>query len=344
MSIISSTSADAPRSDLVKTLGASQHTEQASNVQSESEQPTVLLIDDSIEILRLLQVRLRSEDINLVTATNAMDGLRIIAERKPSLILLDLDMPVMDGFEALRILKSNTDTMDIPVIVISGSDATDDKVTGFEFGAIDYVCKPFNMPELRARIRSALRVQQLMQMLAQKAQIDGLTGLWNRAHFDDRLAEEVAGHIRTGRPFTLVLCDLDHFKSLNDTHGHPAGDGVLEKFGKILTSTLRRSDIACRYGGEEFGLILRETDAEQARPLIERVRQTLEETHWPNHPERQITASFGVCDMPVSNPSKPASWLETVDKALYEAKRLGRNRLFIAGDPINDGAPLAKAG
>jgi len=313
-------------------------------VPSESEQPMVLLIDDSVEILRLLQVRLRSENVDLVTATNAMDGLRIVSERKPSLILLDLDMPVMDGFEALRILKDSTDTMDIPVIVISGSDDTDDKVTGFEFGAIDYVCKPFNMPELRARIRSALRVQQLMQMLAQKAQIDGLTGLWNRAHFDDRLAEEVAGHVRTGRPFTLVLCDLDHFKSLNDTHGHPAGDAVLEKFSLILTKTLRRSDIACRYGGEEFGLILRETDAEQARPLIERVRETLAETHWPKHPERQITASFGVCDGPASKSAEPAAWLETVDKALYEAKRLGRNRLYIFGDPIPDGAPLAKAG
>lgn len=313
-------------------------------MQCESEQPTVLLIDDSAEILRLLQVRLRSENISLITATNAMDGLRIASERKPTLILLDLDMPVMDGFEALRILKEDADTMDIPVIVISGSDDTDDKVTGFEFGAIDYVCKPFNMPELRARIRSALRVQQLMQMLEQKAQIDGLTGLWNRAHFDDRLAEEVAGHVRTGRPFTLVLCDLDHFKSLNDTHGHPAGDAVLEKFAKILATTLRRSDVACRYGGEEFGLILRETDAQQAQPLIDRVRVAIAETHWPRHPERQVTSSFGVCDKPVSNPADPASWLETVDKALYEAKRLGRNRLFIAGDPISDDTTLAKAG
>ncbi len=309
------------------------------------EQPSVLLIDDSVEILRLLQVRLRSEDVNLITATTGMEGIRIAAERKPALILLDLDMPVMDGFETLRALKEDSRTVNIPVIVISGSDDTVDKVAGFEFGAIDYVCKPFNLPELRARMRSALRIQQLMSMLEHRAQIDGLTGLWNRAYFDRRLEEEIASHMRTGRPFTLVLCDLDNFKSLNDTHGHPAGDAVLQGFAKQLTATLRKQDIACRYGGEEFALILRETHAEQAHALIERIRETLESTRWPRHPERAITASFGVCDEPNGDSSVPACWLETADKALYEAKKRGRNRIVVAGDPLpGNEVPLSKAG
>ncbi len=309
------------------------------------EQPTVLLIDDSVEILRLLQVRLRSEDVNLITASTGMEGIRIAQERAPSLILLDLEMPVMDGFETLRALKDDNRTVNIPVIVISGSDDTVDKVSGFEFGAIDYVCKPFNLPELRARMRSALRIQQLMSMLEKRAQIDGLTGLWNRAYFDQRLEEEVASHLRTGRPFTLVLCDLDNFKKLNDTHGHPAGDAVLQTFAKQLDSTLRKQDIACRYGGEEFAFLLRETHADQAKTLIDRVRETLEQTRWPRHPEHRVTASFGVCDHPSGDASLPSCWLETADKALYQAKKMGRNRLIVAGDPIPASeAPLSKAG
>lgn len=309
------------------------------------QQPTVLLIDDSVEILRLLQVRLRSEDVNLITATNGMDGMRIAAERKPSLILLDLEMPVMDGFEVLRALKDDSRTVNIPVIVISGSDDTVDKVSGFEFGAIDYVCKPFNLPELRARMRSALRIQQLMSMLEHRAQIDGLTGLWNRAYFDKRLEEEISSHMRTGRPFTLVLCDLDNFKGLNDTHGHPAGDAVLQGFANQLAASLRKQDIACRYGGEEFALLLRETHAEQASALMERIRHGLESTRWPRHPERRVTASFGICDEPAGDPSLPTSWLESADKALYEAKRLGRNRIIVAGDPPPAAeTPLSKAG
>lgn len=292
-------------------------------------QPVVLVIDDSAEILRLLEVRLRNEDIDLITATNPIDGIRIAAERQPALILLDLAMPVMDGFEALRLLKNDPRTVHIPVIVVSGSDDTDDKVAGFNLGAIDYVCKPFNMPELRARMRSALRIHALMRMLSQRAQIDGLTELWNRAHFDRRLSEEVATRVRTGKPFTLALCDLDNFKSLNDTHGHPAGDAVLITFAKVLMSMLRKQDIACRYGGEEFALILRDTTAEQARRLLDRIRENLESLRWPKHPERTITASFGVCDNPAGDANEPAAWIESADSALYDAKRAGRNRVVV---------------
>lgn len=306
------------------------------------DKPKVLLIDDSIEIHRLLDVRLRSEDIELITADNAVEGIRLAKVESPMLILLDLNMPFMDGFETLRALKDDPETANVPIIVISGSDDTDDKVAGFNLGAVDYVCKPFNMPELRARLRSALRIQELMGMLAQQAQIDGLTGLWNRAHFDDRLAEEVASHERHGRSLTLAICDLDHFKSLNDTHGHPAGDAVIKGFANILIDNIRRSDVACRYGGEEFGLILRDTEIEQARSLVERIRTELEATRWPKHPERTITASFGLCDRPAGDAADPAAWIETADRALYEAKRIGRNRVIVHGEGGADRG-LAKA-
>lgn len=304
----------------------------------------MLLIDDSVEIHRLLSVRLRSENIRLEAVDNAVEGLRLAKSKKPTLILLDLDMPVMDGFEALRALKDDPETTNIPVIVISGSDETDDKVGGFDLGAVDYVCKPFKMPELRARLRSALRIQELMTMLAQRAQIDGLTGLWNRAYFDDRLTEEVAAKDRSDRPLTLVMCDLDHFKALNDTHGHPAGDAVLEGFAQILTRNIRGMDVACRYGGEEFALILRDTDAKQARALIERIRAELEQTRWPRHPERGVTASFGACDQPIGDPSDPNAWIDAADQAMYKAKSFGRNRVCLLSEANGEEPTLAKAG
>lgn len=308
--------------------------------------PTVLLIDDAPDIHRLLAVRLKSEDVELIAVGAGEAGIARAREERPALILLDLNMPGMDGFAVLRALKDDASTMDIPVIVISASEATDDKVTGLDLGAIDYVCKPFNHAELRARVRSALRIHELMQLLAQKAQIDGLTGLWNRTYFDKRLTDELAARERTPRPLALAMCDLDSFKTLNDTHGHASGDAVLQGFARILQRNLRRGDVACRYGGEEFGLILRETDAEQARAVVERIRAELESTRWPRHPERVVTASFGVCDHTACGGDDPLLWIETADRALYMAKQTGRNRVCVAsvGRDAAAAAPLSKAG
>lgn len=304
----------------------------------------MLLIDDAIDIHRLLETRLRAEDLELVSILRGAEGLETAKRINPALILLDLNMPDMDGFEVLRLLKADPQTVDTPVIVISGSDQTADKVTGLDLGAIDYVCKPFNFPELRARVRAALRIHHLMQLLAQKAHIDGLTGLWNRQHFDERLAEEVAACERNDRSLTVVLCDLDNFKSLNDSYGHAAGDAVLQGFSRQLGQLIRRTDIACRYGGEEFAIILRDTDAASAMSLLERIRSELASMVWPRHPERSVTASFGLCDGPPGARNDPNAWVEAADKALYQAKEAGRNRIVVAGGNPGDAMPLAKAG
>jgi diguanylate cyclase (GGDEF)-like protein len=197
-------------------------------------------------------------------------------------------------------------------------------------GAIDYVAKPFDFSELRARIRVALRTQRLLEMLSKHAHIDGLTGLWNRAHFDARLSEHVAVARRTAQPLSLVLCDLDRFKSINDTFGHPAGDVVLQRFATILTETLRESDIACRYGGEEFVVILPNATPEQAADVMERARTALAAERWKRHPERPVTASFGVA--PVSE-TGAAEAIVAADAALYRAKSGGRNRIEVAAPP-----------
>jgi len=295
------------------------------------ESPVVLLVDDSPEIFRLLSVRLQTENLQLVHVPSGPAGVQHAAERAPDAILLDLNLPGVSGFDVLRALKDNPATVHIPVIIISGSDQLEDKVAGLDLGAFDYVTKPFNMPELRARLRSAMRISELMSLLAERAQVDGLTGLWNRAHFDERLREELAASQRSGRPISLCLCDLDHFKLLNDRFGHAAGDTVLKGFARLVSNSLRQSDLACRYGGEEFAIILRDTDARTARIVVSRIRVELEQHRWSAHPDRKVTASFGICDHVEGNPVDPTEWIETADEALYAAKAAGRNRIIVWG-------------
>ncbi|MHC4976197.1 MAG: diguanylate cyclase [Planctomycetota bacterium] len=303
--------------------------------------PVILLIDDDKDVHMFLKLRLQAENIELHSAENGIDGIRRAGELMPDLILLDLNMPIMDGFEVLRELKDDPELFSIPVIFFSGSDSAEDKVLGFDLGAIDFINKPFDIAVLRARLRSALRTIGLVKMLEQRAQIDGLTGLWNRSYFDSRLESEIATVERADTPLALAICDIDHFKSLNDQHGHPAGDDVLQGFADLLSTTLRCDDIACRYGGEEFGLILRNTNARGAVEVLERVRKKLAESTWPRHPERSITASFGVCDFSTVQSYNAADWVETADKALYQAKQTGRNKVVLASGTINE---LSKAG
>jgi len=296
---------------------------------AEAARPSVLTIDESPDVHRLLKARLRTEDLDILSAGSGREGLAVARNRAPSIILLELDMSGTDGFEVLRQLKEDKTAIDIPVIILSGRQSSQDKVTAFDLGAVDYITKPFDLTELRARLRSALRVQQLVQMLAQKAQIDGLTGLWNRACFDRRWAEEVSRVERHARSLSVAIIDIDHFKSVNDTFGHPAGDAVIQGLAKILARECRTTDVACRYGGEEFALIMPDTAPQDAVTVCERIRRALEDTSWSRHPERRITASFGVAGCAGSGAASPSAWLEAADKNLYASKKGGRNRITI---------------
>ncbi len=313
----------------------------ATSLQLDDNKPVVLLIDDSLDVHRLLKARLRAEDIDFVSASSGEQGIALAKERQPLLTLLDLDMPGMDGFEVLRALKDDPATVQIPVIILSGLQSAQDKVTAFDLGAVDYVTKPFDLAELRVRLRSALRMNQLLRMLAQRAQIDGLTGLWNRAYFDARWAEEFARAVRHGRPLSVAMIDVDHFKSINDGFGHPAGDAVLQGVARLLQRELRQSDIACRFGGEEFVLILADTDAVAAVALCDRIRLALSELAWSRHPERNVTASFGVAGCDAVPTVSAEKWIEIADQNLYTAKRSGRNR--VVGCDVNTGTLPAPA-
>ena len=294
----------------------------------------ILAIDDSPDIHQLLRVRLKNQDVTLASALNAVDAFRKACEEPPDLILLDVCMPDMNGFEICKQLKSRVETSNIPVIFLTGASEVAQKVMGFEAGAVDYIEKPFEPEELNARVRAALRTKRYFDMLSQRAMIDGLTGLWNRAHFDQRLVEEVATSLRYDRPLSLVMLDVDRFKSVNDTYGHPFGDEVLQSVGDVLLKNTRTSDSACRYGGEEFITILRETDTEGATVFAERVRTQLEELQLKCKGQRvPVTASFGVSSNNLCmNPCNlNRNWLvEAADRALYAAKPGGRNQVCIA--------------
>jgi len=307
--------------------------------------PVVLLIDDSQFVHRLLDARLRSESISLIGEFNGKDGLKMASEENPSLILLDLDMPIMDGFETLRALKEEPTTREIPVIVLSGMDSTQDKVAAFDLGAVDFVTKPFELTELRARVRSSIKMFGLLKMLSQKAQIDGLSGLFNRSHFDDRLQEEYDRAIRHGHPMSVAMMDLDHFKQINDTYGHPAGDMVISGVSKIIQQQCRSIDIACRYGGEEFTLIMPETNPDQAFTLCQRICTQCAAKSWASHPGRSVTVSIGVvgAENGSSINCTPSAIVEQADRNLYNAKQSGRN-MVKASDLDGNSLKIAKAG
>jgi two-component system, cell cycle response regulator len=302
-------------------------------VVEEKATPTVLAIDDSVFIHRLLKARLKGEGIEIQCATDPREGLEMARTLLPDVVLLDLDINGVSGFEVLQALKNDTTTNQIPVIFLSGSEKTEDKVRGLELGAVDFITKPFDVPELRARLRSALRVVFLVRMLAQRASLDGLTGLGNRAFFDNRLKAELSEAARYERPLSLIMCDIDKFKSLNDSFGHPFGDRVIEAFARLLSHG-RASDIACRYGGEEFAVILPTTTAEEARLVAERFRAGLEKLTWNDHEGLTVTASFGIADLDsAGNAAQSDALIKTADQALYAAKHGGRNRVEVAPRP-----------
>ena len=165
------------------------------------------------------------------------------------------EMPPPDGFETCRQLKSLEATAGIPVVFLTKRTTTTEKVTGLDLGAIDYVTKPFQSAELRARVRAGLRAKYISDLLARKAMIDGVTGLWNRTYFDHRLAQETSLSNRYGSALSIIMADIDWFKSVNDTHGHPFGDRVLRNVANVLVSCCRKEDHVCRYGGEEFVIL-----------------------------------------------------------------------------------------
>ncbi len=290
--------------------------------------PRVLMIDDSDLDRRWLRARLAEDAMELVEAEDGAAGLDLCRSDPPDLILLDLSLPGCDGFEILRRLKNDRRTYPIPVIVLSGACDTQDKARGLDLGAVDYVTKPFDIIELRARIRVAMRTKRLQDLLEQRAHVDGLTGLANRLALEERLSTEWGIHLRHGGALAVFVADLDHFKRVNDTYGHPTGDEILRRTGEILRASVRTTDLAARYGGEEFVVVAPHCKRAGIFKTAERFRDRLAASPVVFNGERiHVTISIGVASWPEDAAASPSELLAIADRGLYQAKAAGRNNV-----------------
>ncbi|MEA3266088.1 MAG: diguanylate cyclase [Candidatus Fermentibacteria bacterium] len=289
----------------------------------------VLIIDDDVDSLAIAKFRLKKDGYILESAGDGIEGLARAREVDPDLILLDVQMPGKSGFEVCEELKSDSDLCNIPVIFLSAADDISEKVKGLDLGAVDYVTKPFDIFELRARVRAALRTKRLQDLLLQYGEVDSLTEIYNRRVLMERLQQEWDRLLRSNAVFSFIMTDIDKFKNVNDTYGHPVGDDVLEKVAYTLKKSIRSGDIVGRYGGEEFGIIMANSTAQEAFVAADRYRQLIEKIVFRAKKKSfSVTASFGVADS--SGKDSLDELVSAADSAMYEAKENGRNRVCIS--------------
>ncbi len=296
---------------------------------------TILIVDDMAENVTLLSRILANQGYTVQTADNGPQAIEIAQTSSPDLILLDINMPGMDGFETCVRLKQDERTRDIPVIFISALDSIEDKVKAFHSGGVDYIPKPFEYEEVRARVethlailRLRIQLQSANRELAALANQDPLTACFNRRHFMTLAENELQRAIRYKRPLSLVMLDIDQFKNFNDQYGHQIGDQVLCALVNLCQKKLRKIDVLGRYGGEEFVILLPETIADGGLQAAERLRQRIEKMKIASIKTKLlVTVSMGVASLDSDfNPAQTLDMLiKRADQALYAAKSAGRN-------------------
>lgn len=292
------------------------------------DRPRLLIIEDERPNRRLLAEILK-DDYDLWFAPDGRRGLRrALREPAPDLILLDIRMPCMDGYNVLEHLRADEATTDIPVIVLTAFGSTGDELRGLKLGAVDFISKPFSPDILQARLANHLDIARQRRRLAWSAAIDPLTGLANRGHFDEALSRAWRRCLRSRDALSVALVDVDHFKLYNDHYGHAAGDDALRAVAACLQASVRRPyDLAARYGGEEFVLVLPATDAAAAAALAEAARLRVEAAALAHarSPAGVVTLSIGGATVVPESDGGMRSVIEAADQALYRAKRGGRN-------------------
>jgi diguanylate cyclase (GGDEF)-like protein len=288
------------------------------------------VVDDDQTILKLFSVALAQEGYTLLTAASGQEALAKVEDSQVDVVLLDINLPDISGIEVMRRIVK---TRSMIIILVTGDDAHYSHDTAVQEGAADFIVKPVRIRELVQRIRQAREMRQLSEAkerlvveLERLAIKDELTGLFNYRHFQSQLKAEVQRCLRYERPLCLVVCDLDYFKSINDTYGHAEGDRVLAGVARALKCSVRGTDTVFRYGGEEFALLLPETHINHALTVAERTRLAVEQGQLL--PARPVTISLGLAELRSSE--KDEELLRRADAALYAAKRAGRNRVTLA--------------
>ena len=321
--------------------------------------PLILLVDDNPQNLQLLAENIESNGYEAAVALSGIQALNFTGEQKPDLILLDIMMPDLNGFEVCRMLKEDNMTRDVPIIFLTAKNDYDDITKAFEVGAVDFIIKPFNLVELNARLKTHLELNaskeklrkinedlieanrelvkaneiisqkndalnEAMRKLEIAATTDPLTGLMNRRSIRERIEGEIVRYQRSQKPFSLAMCDIDHFKQINDAHGHECGDAILIAVTEVIRDVIRAQDLLSRWGGEEYLFLLPETGADGAVTLVEKVRNKIERNAFKyDQLTFSITVTIGVAEYEL--PQQIDDTIRFADKAMYEGKRKGRN-------------------
>lgn len=296
------------------------------------DQSQKVLVADDDAINREVLGELLKPDYTVLLARNGAQTLERAGRHLPDLILLDVIMPDMDGYEVLRRLRGDPQTAHIAVIFISGLDRPEDEANGLKMGASDYIVKPFNQTVVMARVALHLQVVRQRRMLERLANIDGLTELANRRRFDEVYDQEWQRARQSGRPLSLALLDIDAFKQFNDRYGHPAGDRALRSVARTAGAAMHRpGDLAARYGGEELLLLLPETDAQSAHAMAEALRAAIAGLAIPHEASSVapvLTVSVGGATFHPAGNEQPFELFEAADAQLYRAKQAGRDQVW----------------
>lgn len=293
----------------------------------------ILVVDDDpINVQIIANALFKMHRINV--ATTRLNALRITQEQMPDLILLDIGLPDISGYEVCKMLKRNSVTRHVPVVFITARDTDLDELHGLELGAIDYIRKPFSPALIRARVNNQLLLKHKTDQLEQLAMLDSLTAIPNRRNFEQELSKVWSVAQRKSREIAVALLDIDYFKQYNDHYGHAAGDRCLQLVAKTISESLHRPmDFVARYGGEEFVMILPDSTLDETIMVAEKVRENIENLHIRHeHPDiqGQLTVSIGVASTIPTQHKVDRHILEEADKNLYQAKKMGRNQLFQA--------------
>lgn len=286
--------------------------------------PVVLIVDDAASNLQFLAQMLK-DSYHVKVATSGQKALEM-AKTLPDLILLDVVMPDMDGYEVCKRLKHEEQTRDIPIIFITAKNETEDEEHGLTLGAVDYIAKPIRPAIVQARVRTHILLKQQYKQLKKLALHDQLTGLYNRHFLMDIAEKKISGARRHSHSLSLILLDIDHFKLINDRFGHAQGDHILTSVAGVIDKFCRAGDIAARIGGEEFVLLLDHCNLQDGQIKAEKVRQQIEQLMPENI---KVTASFGVAEF-LGKTDTFDSLLQRADQALYLAKNEGRNAVKAA--------------
>ena len=292
--------------------------------------PSILTVEDD-DVIRALIGGILSTEFNMYSAKDAAAGMAIALEHKPDLILLDVGLPDMDGFEACRRIKAHPALADIPIIFLTGRSSPTDEVEGLEAGGIDYIAKPINPIVLRARIRNHLELKKSRDALERMVRIDSLTGLANRHSIDDTLLREWRRQARTKQPLAVIMIGVDDFKQYNDTCGQGAGDVCLKSIALAIKDALQRpADLIARYDGETFVVLLPDNALEGAATVAEVIRTAvaaLEIQRAGSKIAPYVTVSLGVACTTPETDKEPAEFLEAAAAQLTAARSEGGNRV-----------------